>query len=42
MRNRRLYSGILAFAFVMLFSLMLVFSGNTEVHAAGEEVAEQR
>ena len=40
MRNRRLYSGILAFAFVMLFSLMLVFSGNTEVHAAGEEVAE--
>jgi len=41
MRNRRLLSGIFALAFVFAFSLMLVFSGNTEVHAAEGEVVEE-
>ena len=39
MRNRRLLSGIFALAFVFALSLMLVFSGNTEVHAAEGEAA---
>jgi len=36
MRNRRLLSGIFALTFVFVFSLMLVFSGNTSVRAAEE------
>ena len=37
MRNRRLFSGTLALAFIAVFSLMLFFSDNVEVHAEGEE-----
>jgi F-type H+-transporting ATPase subunit c len=39
MKNRRLYAGLLAFAFVTIFSIMLAFSGNTKVQAAEENTA---
>ena len=41
MRNRRCYAGLLAFAFVAIFSMMLTFSGNTKVHAAEENTATE-
>ncbi len=41
MRNRRLFSGIFALAFVFVLSIMLVFSAETEVKAAeGETTVE--
>ena len=39
MKNRRFYSGLLAFAFVTIFSMMLAFGSNTKVYAAEETTA---
>ena len=40
MKNRRVYSGILALAFALMFALTLAFSGNTEVNAAEDTAVE--